>query len=61
MIVAALLFLIAGLGLAAVAIVDRNIAAGLFGAVSLLLGFDAAWFSWVLWRERRANERFRRG
>lgn len=53
MILAAFLFLLAGLGLAAVAIADRNIAAGLFGAASLLLGVDAAWLAFVMWRERK--------
>ena len=53
MILAALLFLLAGLGLAAVAIADRNIAAGLFAAGCLLLAQEAAWLAFVMWRERR--------
>ena len=53
MILAALLFLLAGLGLAAVAIVDRNIAAGLFAALCLFFAQEAAWLAFVMWRERR--------
>lgn len=50
---AALLFLLAGLGLAAVAIADRNIVAGLFAAVCLFFAQEAAWLVFVMWRERR--------
>lgn len=53
MILAALLFLLAGLGLAAVAIADRNIAAGLFAAGCLFFAQEAAWLAFVMWRERR--------
>ena len=53
MILAALFFLLAGLGLAAVAIVDQNIAAGLFAAGCLFLAHEAAWLAFVMWRERR--------
>ena len=53
MLIAALLFLAAGLGLAWVAVVDRNIAAGLFAAPALLIAREASWLAWEMWRERR--------
>ena len=61
MILAALLFLLAGLGLAAVAIADRNIAAGLFAAICLFFAQEAAWLAFAIWRDRRDIERSRRG
>lgn len=61
MTLAALILILAGLGCSWIAVTEFNIAAGLLGALCLLLGADGAWFSWVLWRERRALERGRRG
>lgn len=51
MLIAALLFLFAGLALTWVAVVDRNIAAGLFAALALVIAREAAWLAWEMWRE----------
>lgn len=59
MTLAALILILVGLGCSWIAITEFNIAAGLLGAVALLVGIDAAWFSWVLWRERRALNKAR--
>lgn len=53
MLIATLLFLTAGLALAWVAVVDRNIAAGLFSALALLIAREAAWLAFAIWRDRR--------
>lgn len=61
MIAVAIIFLLAGLGLAYAAVELRSIAAGLGAAGCLFIAREAAWLAFVNWRERRAIERFRRG
>lgn len=61
MILAALLFFLAGLGLAVVAVELGSIAAGLGAAGSLFIAREAAWLAFAIWRDRRDIERSRRG
>lgn len=60
MIAVAILFLLAGLGLAYAAVELRSIAAGLGAAGALFIAREAAWLAFAIWRDRRDIERLRR-